>query len=123
MKKLKIKFTDFWPGFDPYNNFILNKFSNKYDVEISDDPDYVIYSVFGWDFLNYYDCVRIFFSGENVRPDFNMCDYAIGFDYMEFPRVFQDIRESEIREFLRRVVQQNRCCLSVILPEDQEDKA
>ena len=39
---------------------------------------------------------------------------------MEFPRVFQDIREDEIREFLSRVVQPERCCLSVILPEDQE---
>ena len=54
---------------------------------------------------------------------FRLCAYHFSkFDYMEFPRVFQDIRESEIREFLRRVVQQNRCCLSVILPEDQEDK-
>ena len=53
---------------------------------------------------------------------FRLCAYHFsGFDYMEFPRVFQDIREDEIREFLRRVVQQERCCLSVILPEDQED--
>ena len=50
---------------------------------------------------------------------FRLCAYHFSkFDYMEFPRVFQDIRESEIREFLRRVVQQERCCLSVILPED-----
>ena len=52
---------------------------------------------------------------------FRLCAYHfLGFDYMEFPRVFQDIRESELREFLRRVVQRERCCLSVILPEDQE---
>ena len=52
---------------------------------------------------------------------FRLCAYHFSkFDYMEFPRVFQDIRESEIREFLRRVVQQERCCLSVILPEKQE---
>ncbi len=50
---------------------------------------------------------------------FRLCAYHFTqFDYMEFPRVFQDIRETEIREFLRRVVQQERCCLSVILPED-----
>ena len=82
-KKIKIKFTDFWPSFNPYNNFILDKFMDKYDVEISDEPDYVIYSVFGWEFLKY-NCIRIFFTGENVRPDFNFCDYAIGFDYFEF---------------------------------------
>ena len=52
---------------------------------------------------------------------FRLCAYHFSkFDYMEFPRVFQDIRENEIREFLSRVVQQERCCLSVILPEDQE---
>jgi predicted Zn-dependent peptidase len=52
---------------------------------------------------------------------FRLCAYHfVGFDYMEFPRVFQDIREDEIREFLRRVVQPSRCSLSVILPEDQE---
>jgi hypothetical protein len=53
---------------------------------------------------------------------FRLCAYHFSkFDYMEFPRVFQDIRESEIREFLRRVVQRSRCSLSVILPEEQED--
>ncbi len=52
---------------------------------------------------------------------FRLCAYHFSkFDYMEFLRVFQDIRESEIREFLCRVVQPERCCLSVILPEDQE---
>ena len=53
---------------------------------------------------------------------FRLCAYHFtGFDYMEFPRVFQDIREDEIRAFLRRVVQQDRCSLSVIVPETQED--
>ena len=52
---------------------------------------------------------------------FRLCAYHFAnFDYMEFPQVFQDIREEEIREFLRQVVQQERCCLSVVLPEDQE---
>ena len=53
---------------------------------------------------------------------FRLCAHHFTkFDYMEFPRVFQDTRESEIREFIRRVVQRERCSLSVILPEDQED--
>ena len=52
---------------------------------------------------------------------FRLCAYHFsGFDYMEFPRVFQDIRESELREFLHQVVRQESCSLSVILPEDQE---
>lgn len=34
--------------------------------------------------LGYDDCVKIFFTGENITPNFNLCDYAIGFDYIEF---------------------------------------
>jgi hypothetical protein len=83
MKDIKIKFTDF-PG--PCNpEAIISMLSKKYSVIIEDkDPDYVIYSVFGYDFLNYKNSIRIFFTGENVHPDFNLCDYAFGFDWLEF---------------------------------------
>lgn len=47
------------------------------------DPDYVFYSVMGEEHINYKG-IRIFSCGENVRADFNFCDYAIGFDYMLF---------------------------------------
>ena len=48
-----------------------------------DKPDFLIYSAFGSKHLDY-DCVRIFFTGENVRPDFNIADYAISaFDFMD----------------------------------------
>jgi hypothetical protein len=39
--------------------------------------------VYGYDFLNY-DCVRIFFTGEQVCPDFDLADYAIGFEKLVF---------------------------------------
>ena len=29
------------------------------------------------------DAVRIFYTGENVRPDFSACDWAFSFDYDE----------------------------------------
>lgn len=50
----------------------------------SENPDFV----FGragdvYDMLRY-DCVRILFIGENVRPDFNLVDYAYGFDRIKF---------------------------------------
>ncbi|WP_334082906.1 glycosyltransferase family 10 domain-containing protein [Helicobacter typhlonius] len=58
--------------------------SKHYDIEITPhNPDYVFYSVMGNEHINY-DCIRIFSTGENVRADFNFCDYAIGFDYMQF---------------------------------------
>lgn len=83
METVKIKFVDFFGSFDPQNNDFTNVLKNRYNVEFSDDPDYIIYSGFGYDHLKY-DCVRIFFTGECITPDFNECDYAIGFDRLQF---------------------------------------
>lgn len=79
MKTIKIKFTDFWPGFNYQNNYFTKLLSQKYDVQISDEPDYVIASVAGNDYLKY-DCIRIWYSGENLHPDFDLFDYGISFD-------------------------------------------
>jgi len=59
---------------------LLNPF---YNIEISDNPDFVIT---GNELENQlkYECVRIVHIGENQRPDFNLCDYAIGFDHINF---------------------------------------
>ena len=83
MKKIKIDFVDFWDGFDKYNNFITDVLKTKYELIISEQPDYIFYSNFGFQHLNV-SCVRIYFSGENIVPDFNICDYAIGFHEIEF---------------------------------------
>jgi hypothetical protein len=56
----------------------------RYDLEITDrDPQLLIYSVFGNDYLNY-DCIRLYYSIENLVPDFNHCDYAISFQHLDF---------------------------------------
>lgn len=83
MKRIKVKFSGMGGRFDEDNNFIINTLKKKYDVVISDRPDYLIYSVNSRDYLNY-DCVRIFYTAENVIPDFNICDYAIGFHHIQF---------------------------------------
>jgi len=80
---IKIKFTDFWIDLNPSNNVLYNTLSQVYDLQLSDDPDVVIYSVEGYDHLNY-SCTRIFFTGENQTPDFNICDYALGFHHINF---------------------------------------
>lgn len=79
---LKVKFVDY-PECDVIDttlNILKEEFGN---VQVCDDPDFLFYSVFGHEHLNY-DCVRIFWTGENIQPDFNICDYAIGFSHMEF---------------------------------------
>lgn len=82
---VKIKYVDFWPEFDYKQDFIYCSLLRcGYDVRLVDtDPDYIIYSVFGDEHLKY-DCIRIFYTGEDVSPDFNVCDYAIGFDPLTF---------------------------------------
>lgn len=56
---------------------------NFKEVIECDDPDFIFCGPFGYDYLNS-KAVRIFSTGENIRPDFNLVDYAIGFDYMTF---------------------------------------
>ncbi|MCM4158793.1 glycosyltransferase [Antarcticibacterium flavum] len=84
MKTIKLWFSDFYDSFDPEENYFSSLLSSMYNLVLSpDDPDFLIYSCYGNDYLNY-DCVRIYYTGENLRPDFNLCDYAIGFDHMDF---------------------------------------
>lgn len=82
-KKIKIDFVDFFRGFDKENNQFTNILRERYDVEISDSPDYIFYSTFDKNFLDY-DCVKIYFTGECIVPDFNLCDYAMAFDHINF---------------------------------------
>jgi hypothetical protein len=87
-ERLKIKFVDFWQGFIDNDNYFYNLLSKYYDVELSDNPSIIIYSCYGQKYLNY-DCVRIFYSAENIRPDFTGCDYAITFDLIDDPRHYR----------------------------------
>ncbi len=84
MKKIRIKICNFIKQ-DPFNlgHFLMNILKKYYDVELTENPDYIFYTESTPEYLNY-DCIRIFFTGENVSPNFNFCDYAIGFDYLNF---------------------------------------
>jgi hypothetical protein len=85
MKRLRVKinFTDFWHPPIPdeiRNNTIYKLLSKKFVLELSDEPDFLVYSCSGNDYLKY-KCIRILYVGENSRPNFNECDYAFSFDY------------------------------------------
>lgn len=91
MKKvLKIKFVGFWEGFSKNKNILCQTIRKFYEIEETDNPDYIICSVFkdNNNYFEYFDYpqVRILFSGENVVPDFNTVDYAIS----SYPIQFQD---------------------------------
>lgn len=83
-KTIKINFLDFWEGFDTYNNIFYKILKEDYNIQISDEPDYIICSVFGNNYLQYPKSIKIFFTGENITPNFSLYDYCIGFDYLTF---------------------------------------
>ncbi len=84
MKKrhIKLLFLNFWPGFLQTDNYFFNLLKEEFNIEISSDPDYLFYSVFGNDHLKY-KCKKIFYTGENLLPNFNECDYAFSFEPTE----------------------------------------
>lgn len=53
---------------------------------------------------------------------FRICAYYFsGFDYFDFPEVYQKVEPSEIQEFLRHTVTPERACMSIIYPIEQEE--
>ena len=52
---------------------------------------------------------------------FRVCAYHFsGFDYFRFPEVYQTIQVRQLLAFLQQVVTQERCCLSIVYPTQQE---
>ena len=48
---------------------------------------------------------------------FRICAYRLSdFDYFRFPQIYEDVKREELQAFLNRVVQPQRCSLSVIEP-------
>ncbi len=46
---------------------------------------------------------------------FRLCAYKLsGFDYFSFPGLFESVQEGEVLDFIRQVVTEERCCLSVV---------
>ncbi|MCM1538314.1 MAG: glycosyltransferase family 10 [bacterium] len=84
MKKIRIAYIDFWPQFDPETFLFTRLLRKHYDVELNgENPDFIFCSNTGRRYLAY-SCPRIYFTGEAVCPDFNVYDYAIGFDRITF---------------------------------------
>ena len=86
--KIKINFSDFWGGFDKTNNYFYNLLKEEFDIEISNNPDYLFFSVFGNQHQNY-KCIKIFYTGENVAPPLQYCDWSFSFDYLNDTRNYR----------------------------------
>lgn len=81
-KDLKIKFVDMSPSFnvnygnDYKTSIIYQLLSRRYNLIDSDDPQLAVCEFNGIEFKKY-DCVRLFVSAENYKPDFDLYDYCI----------------------------------------------
>ena len=113
---IKIAFSDFWGGFNYHpdinvnsdimyygDNTLYEMLSERFDISTSNSPDILIYSVFGNSHTRY-NCKKIFYTGENIRPNYSQCDYSLTFDYLNdernlrFPLSAITLYESNIRD-------------------------
>ena len=84
MKKIiKIAFYGFAKDFNLENYSILKPLFDKYDFQLSDNPEYIFYTPAD-NMHHNFEGIRIFVTGENVIPNFNYCDYALGFHKISF---------------------------------------
>ena len=86
---MKIAFTDFWLDFDPENNFFTDLFRAIYgNVHVShpSDSDVLFFGPYSQTHLHFQreGLVKIFYTGENERPNFTWCNYSLTFDFDDY---------------------------------------
>lgn len=84
---MKISFVDFWPKFDPNNNFFLHLLRDiKEDVQVvyPEDSEIMIFGPFGNENSTYKNCKKIFYTGEDIKPNFKKCDYSLTFEFDDY---------------------------------------
>lgn len=77
-QKVRLGFVDFWKGYQPENEYIYKALQDDFDITIdNENPDFLFCSCLGHEHLKYNEVVKIFITGENVFPNFNLFDYAV----------------------------------------------
>ena len=92
MKKIKIKFGDFWDGFNKEENYFIKILKKRFEVELSETPDLLIFThAYGKkEQFSQYKCHRLFLGWENVRADWRIADYVMDSDfYINNPQHFR----------------------------------
>ena len=101
MKQISVNFVDFWPNFCKTDNYFYNLLDSKYNVVIEEeDPDLLFFSV---DYSKKRErdryknrrCKKIFFTGENIRPNFEGPDDQLR-NRMDIPGTEYNIGKSDI---------------------------
>ncbi|HEU5365782.1 MAG TPA: glycosyltransferase family 10, partial [Hanamia sp.] len=130
---LKINFSSKWQEFENHHNQFTDILSQRYDVVISDDPDFYFFTHSFYnheikDYLNY-KCHRVFFGYENVRADWKVCDYVLDSDfYNNNPRhkryplwARHDLKKLIVPKDLEEFKSKKKfCCIVVSNPNAKE---
>ena len=88
MRKIRLDFCDFGHNMSKPNHFFYRLLQEHFEVELCDQPDFLIYSSHGH-VHRMHSGVRIFFSGESAPPDFRECDYSLSCCRVDTPRHLQ----------------------------------
>lgn len=133
METLKIKVSKYWQKFENIDNRFIDRLSKKYNVVLSEDPDFYFFTHSYYDnnikdYLDY-NCHRIFFGYENHRADWNICDYVLDSDYYKneprhkrFPLwarfdLSKLLNPKDLNEFQSK---KKFCCMVVSNPDSKE---
>jgi len=121
-QRIKIGFSDFWPGFNPVSNWFEQLLKQRYEVEVCDEPDFLIFSNYGHGYLDY-SCPRIFFSAENTAVSRWKCDFIFSSAYDTAPyhhrfpnnRLCYSAKELEKERAWRGIMSENRGFSCVVI--------
>lgn len=86
---MNISYVDFWPGFDSNSNWfnlVFKELLNDKEINFNSKPeeaDILMFSCFGNSHQKYKNtkAVKVFYTGENQRPDLSFADFSLSFDY------------------------------------------
>lgn len=81
-RRINLDFSDFGRNFPKQDNFFYHLLSERFEITLSDQPDFLLYSEFG-QAHRLHNCVKIFYTQESTFPDFRQCDYAFTSHYLE----------------------------------------
>jgi alpha(1,3/1,4) fucosyltransferase len=88
MRKIRIDFCDFAQNYSKTDNYLFKLLSERFAVELCDQPDFLIYNCAGLEH-RLHSGVRIFYCWESDMPDYSKCDYSITSVKLDDPRHLQ----------------------------------
>jgi alpha(1,3/1,4) fucosyltransferase len=80
-----LDFADFGFNFSKTNNYFYRLLSQRFDIQLCDQPDFLIYNDYGHSH-RLHNGIKIYYTHESTRPNFNECDFAFTTHYIDDPR-------------------------------------